>query len=146
VDDDGYRLGAGISYSPIPTLSFDAGYREDHGPGASSQGFEGSVTFLPVSELSLVAYGSTLERPLEFRFQESSVDALGFDAEWRPTDQLRLAVGAAHYAEARERPDAAAFDWNQTRLLVRVTLVLRSQTDALPLPPGQPMLPRAGMR
>jgi hypothetical protein len=146
VEDDGYRLGAGVSYSPIATLSLDAGYREDHGSGASSHGFEGTITFLPVPELSLTAYGSTLERPLEFRFQEASVDALGFEAEWRPMDRLRLGVGAAHYAEARDRPDAAAFDWNQTRLTARVTLVLRSQADGLPLPPAQPPLPRAGVR
>jgi hypothetical protein len=146
VEDDGYRLGFGISYSPVATLSFDAGYREEHGPGASSQGFEGTITLRPVSELSLVAYGSTLERPLEFRFQEASVKALGLDAEWRPMEQLRLALGAAHYAETRDRPDASAFDWNQTRLMARVTLVLRSETDVVPLPPAQPALPRAGIR
>jgi hypothetical protein len=146
VDDDGYRLGFGISYSPIGTLSLDAGYREEHGPGASSHGFEGTLTFRPVPELSLVVYGSTLERPLEFRFQDASVDALGFDAEWRPVDRVRLALGAAHYAETRDRPDAAAFDWNQTRLMARVTLVLRSRADDVPLPPALPPLPRAGVR
>jgi hypothetical protein len=146
VEDDGHRVGLGISYSPIATLSLDAGYREEHGPGASSHGFEGTITVRPVAGLALVAYGSTLERPLEFRFQESSVDALGFDAEWRPSERLRLAVGAAHYAEARDRPDAAAFDWNQTRLMARVTLVLRSQADNVPLPPALPPLPRAGVR
>jgi hypothetical protein len=146
VEDDGYRLGFGISYSPIATLSLDAGYREEHGPGASSHGFEGTITLRPISELWLVAYGSTLERPLEFRFQEASVKALGLDAEWRPMEQLRLALGAAHYAETRDRPDAAAFDWNQTRLMARVTLVLRSETDVVPLPPAQPALPRAGIR
>jgi hypothetical protein len=146
VEDDGYRLGFGISYSPIATLSLDAGYREEHGPGAFSRGFEGTITFQPAAELWLVAYGSTLERPLEFRFQEASVDALGFDAEWRPIDRLRLAVGAAHYAETRDRPDAAAFDWNQTRLMARVTLVLRSQADGVRLPPGLPPLPRTGVR
>jgi hypothetical protein len=146
VEDRGRRLGVGISYSPIATLNLDAGYREERGPGASSHGFEGTITFRPAAELSLVAYGSTLERPLEFRFQEASVNALGFDAEWWPIERIRLAVGAAHYAETRDRPDAAAFDWNQTRLMARVTLVLRSGTDAVPLPPALPPLPRAGVR
>jgi hypothetical protein len=146
VDDDGHRLGLGISYSPISSLSLDAGYREEHGPGGSSQGFEGAITFWPTTDLSLVAYGSTLERPLEFRFQDASVDALGFEAEWRPSDRLRLAVGAVHYAETRDRPDSAAFDWNQTRLTARVTLVLRGQADDLPLPPALPPLPRTGVR
>jgi hypothetical protein len=93
-----------------------------------------------------MAYGSTLERPLEFRFQDASVDALGLDAEWRPVDRVRLALGAAHYAETRDRPDAAAFDWNQTRLMARVTLVLRSRADDVPLPRALPPLPRAGVR
>ena len=146
VEDRGHRLGVGISYSPIPKLSLDGGYREEDGPGAASHGFEATISFQPVSELSLVAYGSTLDRPLEFRFQDASVDALGFEAEWRPTDRLRLALEAAHYAETRDRPDAAAFDWNQTRLTARVTLVLRSQTDNAPLPPALPPLPRAGVR
>jgi hypothetical protein len=146
VEDRGHRLGVGISYSPIPELSLDGGYREEDGPGAASHGFEATISFQPASELSLVAYGSTLDRPLEFRFQDASVDALGFEAEWRPIERLIMSVGAAHYAETRDRPDAAAFDWNQTRLMARVTLVLRSQADAVPLPPALLPLPRAGVR
>ena len=146
VDDDGWRLGAGVTYSPTPAWTLDAGYREEYGPGASSHGFEGAVTFLPIPALSLTAYGSTLDRPLEFRFEEASVDAFGLDAEWSPTDRLRIALGAARYAEDRERPDAAAFDWDQTRLHARVTLLLRSDTDAVPLPPALRARPRAGSR
>jgi hypothetical protein len=146
VDDDGWRLGAGVTYSPTQAWTFDAGYREEYGPGASSHGFEGAATFLPIPTLSLTAYGSTLERPLEFRFEEASVDALGLDAVWSPTNRLRIEVGAAHYAEDRQRPDAAAFDWNQTRLHARVTLILRSGSDAMPLPPALRARPRAGSR
>ena len=146
VDDDGWRLGVGITYSPDPAWTLDAGYREEYGPGASSNGFEGAVTFVPRSTLSLTAYGSTLDRPLEFRFEEASVDALGLDAEWSPTSRLRIGVGAVRYDEVRERPDAAAFDWDQTRLHARVTLLLRSDTDAVPLPPALRVRPRAGSR
>jgi hypothetical protein len=146
VDDDGWRAGAGITYSPTPAWTVDAGYREESGPGASSDGFEGSVTFVPVPVLSLTAYGSTLDRPLEFRFEDASVDAFGVDAEWRPTNRLRLAVGAARYAESRDRPDAAAFDWNQTRLHASVTLLLRSEADVAPLPRALRPPPRAGSR
>jgi hypothetical protein len=146
VDDDGWRLGVGITYRPTSAWSLDGGYHEEYGPGASSHGFEGSVSFLPVARLSLTAYGSTLERPLEFRFQEASVDGFGLDAEWSPTDQLRVALGVAHYAEDRNRPDAAALDWDQTRLHARVTLLLRSDTDAVPLPPALRVRPRAGSR
>ena len=146
VDDDGDRVGVGIAYTPIARLSLDAGYRREQGPGGSSEGFEATITFRPAGELSLIAYGSTFERPLEFRFQDASVDALGLEAEWWPTDRLRLAAGAAHYWEARNRPDAAAIDWNQTRLTARATLVLRSQADVVPLPPALPRMPPAGVR
>jgi hypothetical protein len=146
VDDDGWRLGVGASYSLGQTWHFDAGYREEYGPGASSHGFEAFVTWLPTTVLSINGYGSTLDRPLEFRFNEASVDVLGVDAEWSPTSQLRVAIGGARYWESRERPDAAAFDWNQTRLHARVTLLLRSETDVFRLPPALRTRPRAGSR
>jgi hypothetical protein len=146
VEDGGDRLGAGISYSLGSRLSLDLGYRGERGPGGASEGFESTVTYRPAGELALVAYGSTFERPLEFRFQDASLDALGLEAEWWPTDRLRLAAGAVHYWEARRRPDAAAFEWNQTRLTARATLVLRSQADVVPLPPALPRMPPAGVR
>jgi hypothetical protein len=146
VDDDGWRLGTGITYTPSPGWTLDAGYREENGPGASSHGFEAAATFLPTPALSLTAYASTLERPLEFRFDEASADGFGLDAEWSPTDRLRVAVGFAHYSEDRARPDAAAFDWGQTRLHAHLTLLLRSDTDAVPLPPAPRARPRAGSR
>jgi len=134
VDNDGWRAAAGVTYTPNPVWTFDAGYREEYGPGASSHGFDGTVGFTPSPALALTAYGSTLERPLEFRFDEASVDVLGLDAEWRPAERIRVGVGAARYWETRDRPDAAAFDWNQTRLTARLTLLFRSATDAVPLP------------
>jgi hypothetical protein len=146
VEDDGWRAAVGIMYRPSPAWTVDAGYRGEIGLGAAADGFEAGVTFLPIPVLSLTAYGSTLDRPLEFRFQEASVDVLGLDAEWSPSDRLRLALGGARYWEARERPDAAAFDWNQTRLHARVTLLLRSETDAMPLPPARRSRPRATSR
>jgi hypothetical protein len=146
VDDDGWRLGVGVAYSPAPAWRFDAGYREEYGPGASSNGFDGSVAWLPMPTLSLTGYGSTLERPLEFRFDEASVDVVGLDAEWSPGSRLRLAVGGARYWETRDRPDAAAFDWNQTRLHARVTLLFHSEADAFRLPPALRTRPRAGAR
>ena len=136
VDDDGWRLGFGVTYTPAPAWRLDAGYREEYGPGASSDGFEASVTWLPTTALSLSAYGSTLDRPLEFRFEDASVEVLGFDLDWRAAERFSFGVGAAHFREERDRPDAAAFDWNQTRLHARASLYFRSDTDALPLPPA----------
>jgi hypothetical protein len=136
VDDDGWRAGIGVTYTPVPAWRLDAGYREEYGPGASSSGLEGSVSWLPTHALSVTAYGSTLDRPLEFRFEEASVEVLGLDVDWRPGDRISFGVGAAHFSEERDRPDAAAFDWNQARLHARATLFFRSDTDALPLPPA----------
>jgi hypothetical protein len=146
MDDDGWRLGVGASWTPLPAWRLDAGYREEFGPGASSSGFEGSVAWLATPAISVTGYGSTLDRPLEFRFDEASVDVVGLDAEWRAGERLRLAVGGARYWEARDRPDAAAFDWNQTRLHARVTLLLRSEADRLRLPPALRTGPRPGTR
>ena len=126
---------------------FDAGYREEYGPGASSHGFDGSVTWLPVPASRSMAYGSTLDRPLEFRFDEASVDAFGVEAEWSPTNQCASQVGGAQYCEIRDRPDAAAFDWDQTRLHARVTLLLRSGPTPFRLPPALgPVLGREPVR
>ena len=144
VDDDGWRLGVGASYSLGSAWRFDAGYREEYGPGASSHGFDGSVTWVPTTMLSITGYGSTMDRPLEFRFNEASVDAVGIEAEWSASSQLRLAIGGARYWESRDRPDAAAFDWDQTRLHARVTLLLRSESDVFRLPPALRTRPRAG--
>jgi hypothetical protein len=144
VDDDGWRLGVGATYSLGSAWRFDAGYREEYGPGASSHGFDAFVTWAPTTVLAITGYGSTLDRPLEFRFNEASVDVLGVDAEWSPGSRLRLGIGGARYWESRDRPDAAAFDWNQTRLHARVTLLLRSETDVFRLPPALRTRPRAG--
>jgi hypothetical protein len=136
----------GASYSLGSSWRFDAGYHDEEGPGALSDGFDGFVTWVPTTALSITGYGSTMDRPLEFRFNDASVDVAGIETEWGPTDQLRLAIGGARYWESRDRPDAAAFDWNQTRLHARVTLLLRSRADGLRLPPALRTRPRAGIR
>jgi hypothetical protein len=146
VDNDGWRLGVGATLSLGKVWTFDAGYREEYGPGASSHGFEGSVSAVPVPQLTVTAYGATLDRPLEFRFEEAGVDVLGLDAEWRPSSVLRLFLGGAHYREDRRRPDASGFDWNQTRLNTGMTLFLGSGADRTPLPRALRTRPPAGTR
>ena len=146
VDDDGWRFSVGAGYSPSPAWRIEAGYHEDYGPGASSHGLEASLALLPSRTVSLTAYGSMLERPLEFRFQQVSVAVAGVEAEWSPSERLRIAAGAAQYFEDRDRPDAAAFDWEQTRLHARVSLILRSDTDRLRLPPALRTRARPGTR
>jgi hypothetical protein len=144
VDDDGWRFAAGASFSPNEAWTVEVGYREEYGPGASSHGLEGSVSAVPIPSLTLTAYGSTLDRPLEFRFEEAGVDVFGVDAEWRPTGRVRLAVGGAHYAEDRRRPDASGFNWNQTRLNARVTLLFGGGADRARLPRALRSRTRAG--
>lgn len=144
VDDDGWRFGVGASFRPNEFWSFDAGYREEYGPGASSHGFEGSIGAAPFPMLSVTAYVSTLDRPLEFRYEETGVDVFGLDAEWRASERVRLALGGAHYREDRRRPDAGGLDWNQTRLNARVTLLFGSNADHTPLPRAQRDRRRAG--
>jgi hypothetical protein len=144
VDADGWRFGAGASFSPNDDWTVDLGYREEYGPGASSHGFEGSVSASLLPVLTVTAFGSTNERALEFRFEDSGVDVLGVQAEWRVSERLRLAAGGAHYRENRRRPDVSGLDWNQTRLNARVTMLFGSDSDHAPLPRAQRGQRRAG--
>jgi hypothetical protein len=146
VDDDGWRFGVGATFSPNSMWTFDAGYREEYGPGASSHGFEGSVSASLLPELTLTGYGATLDRPLEFRFEEAGVDVVGLDAEWRANARIRLRLGAAHYGEDRQRPDASGLDWNQTRLHAGLTVEFGSGADRTRLPRALRTRPRAGIR
>ena len=131
-EDEGWRWSFGATLLIDPRLTIDAGYRAEFGPGASSRSWEGRATYFPVSTLSLSAYGSTLTRPLEFRFDDAQVDVIGLDAEFRPSDRLRFAVSGGQFFEDRRRPDAAAFDWNQFRLEARVTYLFGSDQNRLP--------------
>ncbi|HEX2611306.1 MAG TPA: hypothetical protein VHK68_09865, partial [Gemmatimonadales bacterium] len=144
VDNDGWRFGVGASISVGSMWTLDAGYREEYGPGASSHGFEGSISVAPMPQLALTAYGATLDRPLEFRFEEAGVDVIGLDADWKPSSVLRLSLGGAHYSEDRRRPDVSAFDWNQTRLHAGITVFLGSGADRAPLPRALRIRPRSG--
>ena len=135
-EDDGWRLSFSATAYALPTLTLDAGYHEEFGPGASSQSWEGRATWLPLPALSLSAFGSTFLRPLELRFDEAHVDALGLDAAWRVSERLEVALSGAQYFEDRRRPDAGAFDWNQFRLNARVTWAFGSDADRLRLPPA----------
>jgi hypothetical protein len=144
VDDDGWRLGVGATLTVGKIWTFDAGYREEYGPGASSHGFEGSVSAVPTAELTLTAYGATLDRPLEFRFEEAGVDVIGLDADWRAASAIRVFLGGSLYHEDRQRPDVSGFDWNQTRLHGGVTLFLGSGADRTPLPRALRTRPPSG--
>jgi hypothetical protein len=135
-EDRGWRSSLSATVQASPTLTVDGGYRAEFGPGASSRTWDGRVTWLPAPTLTLSAFASTFTRPLELRFDDAQVDAVGFDAAFRPSERVQLAFGGAQYFEERRRLDASAFDWNQFRLQARITWVFGSDADRLRLPPA----------
>ncbi len=135
-EDRGWRTSLSATVQANRTLTVEAGYRAESGPGAASRTWEGRVTWLPSPTLTLSAFGSTFFRPLELRFDDAQVDAVGIDAAYRASDRLQFALMGAQYFEERQRPDAGAFDWNQFRLHARVTWVFGSDADRLRLPPA----------
>ena len=134
--DRGWRTSLSATAQVSRTLTLEGGYRAEFGPGASSRTWDGRVTWLPAPALTLSAFGSTFTRPLELRFDDAQVNAVGIDAAFRASERLQLALTGAQYFEERRRPDAGAFDWNQFRLNARITWVFGSDADRLRLPPA----------
>lgn len=132
----GWRWNAGATYSLSTAVSIDGGYQAEFGPGSASQGFEGAVSVRPVARLALTAEGGHLVRPLEFRINNPALTWYGLSLDLRPTDRLRLGLGATRYEEDRRRPDASAVDWSQTRIRATLSWLFGSSADRLPLPPA----------
>jgi hypothetical protein len=63
------------------------------------------------------------------------------DAEFAPSEHARVGIVVQYYDEEHDRPDAAAFAWNQWRASARVTLLFRRDADTRGLPPAIRMLP-----
>ncbi len=135
IEDDGWRWNGRATWSPHRTWQVIAGLHAESGPGAASRGFDGRVTRRFSDNLTVSVEGGRVERPLEFRFDEATVNWLGADAEAQLDDRWQLTMQLARYREARDRPDAAAFDWNQLRLNARISVLLRSDSDRAWLPP-----------
>ena len=134
--DRGWRGSVSATALVSRSVTVDGGYHAESGPGAASRTWDLRVGWAPRPELTLSAFGSTFTRPLELRFADAQVDAVGVDAVFRASDRLELALAGAQYFEDRQRPDAAAFDWNQFRLQARVTWTFGSDADQLRLPPA----------
>jgi hypothetical protein len=137
----GWRWELGGTLTPAAGWTVDGGYRAEYGPGAASAGFAGSVAYQPSRRLSVTLLGSSVKRPLEYRFNEAVVRMVGIDAEFEASTVLRLGVSASRYDESHDRPDAAAYDWDQLRLAARVVLQLGRGADLETLPPSIRMLP-----
>ncbi len=141
VEDSGWRMGVSAVWEPVEQFVLDAGYHVDKGPGASSIGLEGGVTWRPTSDLSVGVNAASLIRPLEFRFSEADVWVLGLDVRYRVTPRLEVTGVMQRYGETRDRPDAAAFDWNQLRIQGGVRLLLGAGADRGALPPAIMRIP-----
>jgi hypothetical protein len=137
VRDGGWQLGATGRLELDPRWSVEAGVHAERRPGASSQGADGQVTWHPAEALDISLGGGTLDRPLEFRFQDAGLTWVGGAVEWRSGERWRVGGSVDRYWDARDRPDAASFDWNQWRLSARVSLTLRSGADRWTLPPAR---------
>ena len=135
-EDRGWRNSLSATALVSRTLTLDAGYHAEFGAGASSRTWDARITWLPTARLTLGAFGSTINRPLELRFDEAQVEAVGVDAAYRASERLNLSLSGAQYFEDRQRPDAGAFDWNQFRLQARISWVFGSDADHLSLPPA----------
>jgi opacity protein-like surface antigen len=137
----GWRGELGVTATPAPGWTVDAGYRGEFGPGAASLGASGSITYAPSGPYSVTVHGAALDRPLEFRYNESALHLYGFEADAGPGPRLRLSLGASRYVEDRHRPDAAAFDWGQWRVTVGAVVLFGRGDDLGVLPPAVRRMP-----
>lgn len=136
VEDAGWRASIGASFDFAPAWRADVDAHHEFGPGAASRGVDVSLAFVPRPGIELRANGAALQRPLEFRYDDASVSTVGLDAAWTLSERMRAGAGIARYWETRDRPDAAAFDWSQTRLNARLTLLFGG-APAASLPPAR---------
>jgi len=137
VEQSGWRGELGMTASPAPSWTFDAGYTREFGPGAASVGTSASVTFAPAAGPYAVSlHGAAMDRPLELRFSESVLHLYGVDTRYDVSPSVRLELGAVRYAEDRRRPDPAAIDWGQWRATVRAVFAMGSGDDLGRLPPA----------
>lgn len=137
IEDRGWRWGVDAAVTANSRWRIEAGAHREIQPGAGSGGFNGRVTWSPDDALKVSVQGGSLERPLELRFQDAGVDWAGGAIDYLMAERWSAGLSVDRYWESRDRPDAAAFDWNQWRVSARVSLTLRSTADRW-LPPGKP--------
>ncbi len=141
VEHSGWRGELGITATPAPAWTLDAGYHREFGPGAASVGASASVTYAPPGRYAVTLHGAAMDRPLELRFSESVLHLYGIEGRVEPQPGLRVELGAVRYAEDRRRPDPAAIDWDQWRVTLRAVFSLGSSDDLEHLPPATRRMP-----
>ena len=135
-ETEGWRWNAGAGYSISSAVSVDGGYQAEFGPGAASQGVDGSLSVRPTNAMTLTAQAGHLVRPLEYRVEDPALTWYGLSIDLQATERLRLGVGATRYDEDRKRPDASSINWSQTRVSATLSWLFGSSADRLPLPPA----------
>jgi hypothetical protein len=136
VADHGWRWAVGAGLGLGAKWHTALNYHAESGPGASSRGWDGSVSWTPGTTLTLTADGGYMERPLEFRYEQSNLGWAGLNGDLKVNERLHFNVSGTWYGEDRQRPDASGFDWSQTRILAGVSWLLGSGADRLSLPPA----------
>ncbi|MGH2571791.1 MAG: hypothetical protein ACRDGR_11220 [bacterium] len=142
-EDGGWRWSAGGTWRAAPAWSVGAGLHQEYGPGASSLGYQARVSVDPARGLTVAALGSWLDRPLEFRYSDAEVLSFGLEADWRPSPRLRFSAKLRRFDEERNRPDAAAFEWDQLRVGLGATFLFDS-APGLSIPPAVWRIPERG--
>jgi hypothetical protein len=138
-EDGGWRWSATWDWTPTASWSARGGLHQEFGPGASSLGYHGGVDH-GFERASVGLDVSYLRRPLEFRFDEARVWTWGLRAGHDVGGALRLSADVRLISESRERPDAAAFDWNHARASLAATWAFGSETGR-PVPPAVLRIP-----
>ena len=116
VENDGYRATLGAAYKRLEGWMFRADYYIDKGPGSRSTGFNALASWRLMQPLQVTGDVQQLIRPLEFRFDDAELWSYGLRFDYETISGLRLNAGLRYYDEKRNRPDAAAFSWNNIRL------------------------------
>lgn len=131
-------INGSVAFTPLTGVSVSVDHDTELSPGGSFTSLSGMASYQPRPSLTLSLNGGRLNRPLEFRFDEATLHFVGAEAEWRSSERWRGALAATRFFEKRDRPDAAAFDWNQTRIVARVSVFLGWVSEQAALPPAVP--------
>ena len=135
---------AGATVTALPRWTFDAGWMYERNFGAVATGGDASVGWNPFDAMVLRLYGAYSQRPLVYRFDDSYLTWAGLDVSLRTTQQVLVGASIVYVNENRKRPDAAAFDWNQTRVSAYVTYVFSAGgADRTGLPDAVKRMPSA---
>ncbi len=140
-EEAGWRWSLGLTASPHEQVVIRGDGHVEFGPGAASKGIDGELTWMPARSWYVSAHASRLERPLEFRFNAATVWSYGVQGSAAITERLAFDLGVTRYDESRDRPDAAAFAWDQWRLRAGLRLTLGAAPRAAALPPAVLQIP-----